>query len=191
MGYKENILLGGAMLLFGVTAFIVGKREQKQEQATGNNTTGNNTINNSTMNNSSLPRGYRNNNPLNLRINKNNNWLGKVANNTDGAFEQFTSMAYGYRAAFIVIRNYINKYGLNTVSKIISKWAPAVENNTTGYIQRVCSISGLSASTVVNPTDKTTMTKLVYAMSIVENGNTPQPDEDAITSGWNLYTSTL
>ena len=41
-------------------------------------------------------RGYRNNNPLNLRI-SNNAWKGKIpaSQNTDGAFEQFQTMAKG------------------------------------------------------------------------------------------------
>ena len=49
-----------------------------------------------------MTRGYRNNNPLNIRIDKKNPWLGRVIPNTDGEFEQFTSMAYGYRAAMVL-----------------------------------------------------------------------------------------
>ncbi len=60
--------------------------------------------------NTNLPRGYRNNNPLNLRISS-SSWLGKVADNTDGVFEQFSDIRYGYRAAIKTIRNYITRYG--------------------------------------------------------------------------------
>ena len=52
-----------------------------------------------------IPRGIRNNNPLNLRVG--NNWKGEVSQPTDHTFEQFTEMKWGVRAAFIVLRNYI------------------------------------------------------------------------------------
>ena len=74
-----------------------------------------------------IPRGIRNNNPLNLRVG--NNWKGEVSQPTDHTFEQFTEMKWGVRAAFIVLRNYIKRHKLNTVRKIISRWAPANENN--------------------------------------------------------------
>ena len=49
------------------------------------------TNNTSTSNSgNTLPRGYRNNNPLNIRINSANNWAGKVSPNNDGNFAQFT-----------------------------------------------------------------------------------------------------
>lgn len=132
-----------------------------------------------------LPRGYRNNNPLNIRISS-SNWLGKVTPNTDGSFEQFTSMAYGYRAAFVLIRNYINLYGLRTVSDIISRWAPNNENNTSGYISRVCKTTGFSPDTVISPNSYDQMSKLVYAMAIVENGTNPMPKWSEIQNGWQL-----
>lgn len=135
--------------------------------------------------NKSLPRGYRNNNPLNIRYNTANNWVGKVLPNTDGAFEQFKDMSYGYRAALYLIRKYIGQ-GNNTVSSVISKWAPATENNTSGYITRVCNTTGYLPGTVLSASDKEQLCKLVYAMAIVENGNTPLPDMSEIYEGWSL-----
>lgn len=136
--------------------------------------------------NSNLPRGYRNNNPLNIRYSKSNSWLGKVVPNTDGSFEQFTSMQYGYRAALYLIRRYIAA-GNNTVEGIISKWAPATENNTQRYIQRVCSTTGYTADTVINAYSKEQMCNLVYAMAIVENGNVSgHPDMNTIYQAYNL-----
>jgi hypothetical protein len=48
-----------------------------------------------------IPRGIRNNNPLNLRVG--NNWKGEVSQPTDHTFEQFTEMKWvvrtGYRLA--------------------------------------------------------------------------------------------
>lgn len=133
-----------------------------------------------------LPRGYRNNNPLNIRYNSANNWDGKVANNTDGVFEQFVSMEYGYRAALKLIRNYITKYDLNTVGQIISKWAPDSENDTTAYISRVCSTTGWLPTKEIDPYSMQDMCDLVYAMAIVENGSTILPDYTQIYKGWEM-----
>ena len=138
-----------------------------------------------------LPRGYRNNNPLNIRISS-NAWKGKVPQNTDGAFEQFVDMTYGYRAALATMRTYIKKYGCNTVEKIINRWAPPSENNTLAYIKHVCENAGLTPDTIVARDDKDTLTKMAYAMSIIENGNTEYtrmmglPNMEIINEGWRL-----
>lgn len=139
-----------------------------------------------TKTDSTLPRGYRNNNPLNIRYNKSNRWLGAVAKNTDGTFEQFTTMAYGYRAAMLLLRKYINQYGLHSVAEIINRWAPPAENNTSGYISRVIGINGWTAAKEIDPQSKDDMTQLVYAMAIVENGNALLPNRSEINQGWNL-----
>ena len=117
-----------------------------------------------------LPRGYRNNNPLNIDYKTFNAWKGKVLPNTDGRFEQFENLAYGYRAALVLLRNYIKKYGCNTIAKIIARWAPENENNTSGYISRVCEMLGLPANTPVSVNNKELLCAMAYAMSIVENG---------------------
>ncbi len=132
-----------------------------------------------------LPRGYRNNNPLNIRLNPANAWKGKVLPNTDGTFEQFVSKPYGYRAAFVTLRNYI-KNGYNTIASIIGRWAPQNENNTDGYITTVCSITGYTPYIIVERTDKELLSDLVYAMAIVENGYIPLPNKNEIEQGWNL-----
>lgn len=135
--------------------------------------------------NSNLPRGYRNNNPLNLRISP-NRWLGKVTDNTDGTFEQFSEMKYGYRAAIKTIQTYINKYGCRTLEQIISRWAPANENNTAAYIANVSHRTGFAPSATIDPHSRTQLTALAAAMSVSENGSTPAPDLSAIQDGWNI-----
>ena len=137
-----------------------------------------------------LPRGYRNNNPLNIRFNSHNNWTGKILPNTDGVFEQFRTPEYGYRAALKLIQNYI-KAGTNTVAAIISKWAPNNENNTTNYINRVCTMTQFVPSTVLSANDKESLCKLVYAMAIVENGIvSSQPVMAEIEDGWSMLLKT-
>lgn len=149
---------------------------------------------------STLPRGYRNNNPLNIRYSAANNWQGKALPNTDknNTFEQFITMPYGYRAALKLLQNYINKYGCNTIAKIIQKWAPPTENNTQNYITNVCNLiktnfgRTVSADTEVLAANGELLRQMVYAMSIIENGNTAAtreaglPSMEAIQNGWNL-----
>ncbi len=137
--------------------------------------------------NTSLPRGYRNNNPLNIRISS-NAWKGKVPldDNTDGTFEQFRTMAYGYRAAMKLIQTYIRKYNCNTLAKIISRWAPPSENYTASYITNVASRMGLNPTDYINPNNRFQMTELVRAMSYSENGTKIEPDDAAIQEAWTL-----
>lgn len=114
------------------------------------------------------PRGIRNNNPLNIRVG--NKWVGEVKSPTDPSFEQFTCMPYGLRAAFIILRRYIEVYKLNTISKIVSRWAPSSENNTLAYIRRVSISMIYDADAPISFNDKPRMIALVKAMCIVECG---------------------
>lgn len=124
-------------------------------------------------------RGFRNNNWLNIRI-SNNNWQGKIANNTDGQFEQFETPELGIRAATRNIRTY-GQRGLQTVKDIISTWAPASENNTASYIQNVASRMGVDPNQTLDLNDTDTMVKLISAMTISENGRAG--DESIIRRG--------
>lgn len=129
-----------------------------------------------------VPRGIRNNNPLNIRIG--NTWLGERDNPTDQDFEEFVTMEYGLRAAFLILRRYIRRYGKNTVTSIVSTWAPSSENNTLKYIDTVCHRTGLTPTQPIAYEDKTTMCKLVAAMAFVECG---QPiDEKKIEKAFDM-----
>lgn len=127
------------------------------------------------MTNSKIPRGIRNNNPLNIRVG--NTWLGEVTNPTDNEFEQFVHVCYGLRAGFILLKRYINRYKLNTIEKIISRWAPHNENNTRSYINQVARGMNINPDTPLLYEDKDTMCALVYEMVYVENGQHIQMSE--------------
>ena len=120
------------------------------------------------MNKKPIPRGIRNNNPLNIRVG--NVWLGEVPNPTDNEFEQFVSMFYGLRAGFILLRRYIRRYHLTTVPDIIPRWAPGSENNTVKYIDTVCQLSGIAPDAQIKYEDEETLVNLVDAMILVECG---------------------
>lgn len=129
-----------------------------------------------------IPRGIRNNNPLNIRIG--NVWLGEVPNPTDNAFEQFCTMEYGIRAAFVILRRYIRRYGKNTIRSIISTWAPETENKTDSYITTVATAMGIDSNAPIDYADVDTMVKLVASMAMVECGQ-PIPEEK-IRKGYDM-----
>lgn len=125
----------------------------------------------------SVPRGLRNNNPLNIRIG--NSWLGERApwDCTDPEFEEFVSMIYGLRAAFCVIRRYIRHYHRQTIRQIITSWAPANENDTERYVQLVSRETGISPDDKILYEDKPTMCALVRAMAHMEVGKSLPLDD--------------
>lgn len=129
-----------------------------------------------------IPRGIRNNNPLNIRIG--NVWLGEVRDPTDPDFEQFISMIYGVRAGFVLIRRYIRHYHRTTIPQVIAAWAPSNENNTTAYIDKVCQVSGIERDVQLKFEDEDQMVALVDAMILVECGQHIQ--EKIIRDGYHF-----
>lgn len=128
-------------------------------------------------------RGYRNNNPGNIRING-DKFQGEVIPSQDKEFKQFESMAYGYRAIFKILRNYQINYKLNTIRQMISRWAPKKENDTANYISVVSERSGIPADDPIRTDNREMMIRIVSAMSRVENGI--DADIVDIIDGWNL-----
>lgn len=121
-------------------------------------------------------RGIRNNNPGNLVI-TNIDWKGKVpvSKNTDGKFEQFTQPLWGIRAMFMDIRGDIEKDGLNTIRKLITAYAPKIENNTAAYIQAVVNRVGIGADARIMPAHYLSLLK-----AIIHHENGKQPYSDAL-----------
>lgn len=135
------------------------------------------------MEKKSMPRGLRNNNPLNIRINT-DKFVGEVRPSQDKAFKQFDTMAHGYRAAFRVLRTYINNYKCDTIRKIISRWAPKNENHTENYIKVVSERSGITADEPILADNREMMIRIVAAMSFVENGLEAVMSD--VIRGWEL-----
>ena len=114
-------------------------------------------------------RGIRNNNPLNIR-HSTNRWQGMAKRQTDRAFVQFTARKYGYRAAFVLIRNYIGLHNANTIGKIIARWAPSSDgNDTQSYIRFVSKTSGIEVDTPLRFADQKSMVAIVKSMAQVES----------------------
>lgn len=127
------------------------------------------------------PRGLRNCNPGNIRITK-DKWQGLRPVQEDKEFFQFTEMKWGYRALIKTLQNYHRLHGCRTIADFINRWAPKHENNTSGYISRVCKEMQVPTTYVPNVDDKTTMCAFAAAISQVENG-IPAVMSD-VESGW-------
>lgn len=115
-----------------------------------------------------LALGIRNNNPGNL-VKTNITWLGKIPNGTDAKFEQFTSIEYGIRAMCLDLVSDIRK-GKNTLTKLITEYAPPSENNTSAYIDKVAKSMGLRPSDELVKVNGDFLAKLARAIIDVENG---------------------
>jgi hypothetical protein len=128
-------------------------------------------------------RGLRNNNPLNIRHNA-DNFKGEIKGR-DTSFKTFSSMPYGYRAAFVTLGTYLSR-GWNTIEKIITKWAPPTENNTESYFAHVERWSGVPRNKELTARDGSDYILIVAAMSFVENGQ--NADISAVHAGFKLQT---
>lgn len=115
-------------------------------------------------------RGIRNNNPGNLRA-------SRLASGKDDGFSTFATMVDGYRAMAEQLKMYWNA-GLDNVASIVTKYAPASENNTSAYIDSVVSsmrkdlgTKELVATTSLDLGDRRVLKSLVDAMIDHENGS--------------------
>lgn len=115
-------------------------------------------------------RGIRNNNPGNIRL-SGTTWQGQVPpdQQTDTDFVQFTDARWGIRAMARILNNYALR-GINTVSGIISTWAPPTENKTAAYINAVADDLHVSPNAVVTDALKPS---LIAAIIRHENGQQP------------------
>ena len=128
-------------------------------------------------------RGIRNCNPGNIRNSK-TKYLGEVRPSRDAAFKQFETMAWGYRAMFVLLHTY-SRNGYRTLRQMITRYAPPVENHTENYIAHVSRRVDLFADTPLDTLDPAVMIPVVTAMSRMENGMEAVDAE--VREGWRLF----
>ena len=131
-----------------------------------------------------MSRGLSNCNPGNIRQSK-VRYKGEVQPSRDPAFKQFESLAWGYRAVFVLLHTYRVRHGLRTVRGMISRWAPPVENHTEAYIRAVAADTGIDPDEPLDTLDPATMIPLAAAISRVENGTAA--DRGEIERGGALF----
>lgn len=122
------------------------------------------------------PRGVRNNNPGNIRKSA-DDWQGLEPDDrqTDPAFFRFTSAHFGIRAMARILLNYQSKRGLNTLRKLIDRWAPPVENNTSSYVNHVAAFAHVDPDAEINLRAPGLLAAIVTGMIIHENGGSFYP----------------
>jgi len=119
------------------------------------------------------PRGVRNRNPGNIRKSA-DDWLGLSDNQDDPSFFVFTEPVYGLRAIAKIVLKYQRKCGLDTVRKIIDRWAPPTENDTASYAEAVAHDIGISPDEHVDfVANRNRLVSLVAAIVRHENGQNP------------------
>ena len=124
-------------------------------------------------------RGWRNNNPVNIR--RGEKWYGLRHTQTDVDFCQFITQDFGYRAAAKVLKSYwrlFSQQGIAfSVINILLRWAPASENNVNMYCNGVYRLLTGSPYTPppdlpspVTPEGAKCVGRLLAAMTCVECG---------------------
>lgn len=153
------------MFDFILSFFKKSKKVEKKENAMG-------------IDLSIAPRGIRNNNPGNIDFNPINKWKGlnPKTKELDSRFCVFISAEYGLRALMIVLKNYQKKHNLNTISKIINRWAPSCENNSSAYVCHVAKEMNVKDNEYIDLSDRKTLIALAKAIVIHENGVQPYAD---------------
>ena len=144
-----------------------------------------------------MTRGIKNNNPLNIRRGT-SRWVGRREIVTDKEFEEFTSMAFGYRAAWKLMDTYrmrLRHAGKSfTLENIIHRWAPPEDgNDTTAYIRTVIRLLDYKVAgrqplpEPLSPEGHTIFSHILAAMTCVECGITmKEVDRRSIEKGWNM-----
>lgn len=122
-----------------------------------------------------LTRGIRNNNPGNIRHDTDGvcDWIGVNCNEhkKDKSFCTFNSMELGCRALIKLLMTYYRKYKCDTITKIISRWAPSNENDTNSYIKFVAKQVGIDPTFVLYLDDNMYLyLEIAKAIAYYENG---------------------
>lgn len=103
------------------------------------------------------------NNPLNLR------YAGQDGATNANGFAAFQTPEAGIAAA----KNQFSinaSRGINTLSGLVSSWAPPNENDTAAYITNVSKATGIPPNAKIDLNDPAIQAKLIPAMSLMENG---------------------
>lgn len=81
------------------------------------------------------------NNIFNIRHAAQTKWTGQIGQNK--GFVEFDTREHAIRAWLVLMRTYRKKYGCDTIEKIITSFAPPIENNTRAYINFCVGYTGL------------------------------------------------
>jgi hypothetical protein len=123
---------------------------------------------------SEATRGERNNNPGNIDFHPSNAWHGQLGLELDHAparFARFDCAENGIRALAKILLHYDRAEHLETVRAIVSKWAPAIENDSGSYVADLDRRLGIAADDRLDLADPAILGRLVTGIIIHENGH--------------------
>lgn len=132
------------------------------------------------INKNRLPVGLKFKNPLNIKRDVNNHWLGKDEKNLV-VLEKFNSFFFGFRAGFKMIRKAVRWRGCNTLRKLLMKWTPEQENGQEIMMQHIYFVAShldISPDARLDYRNKALMCELVYWIMIFESGHAECVIED-------------
>jgi hypothetical protein len=130
-----------------------------------------------------IPLGVRRNNPGNIDFNPACIWEGLVMPHDGHRFCYFKAPEYGIRAMGKLISNYYNLKRhtdgskIDTIEKVIHRWAPPHENHTNIYAKFVAERCGVVYTDKIVLTEPVMLVKLVKSIIRFENGYEPYSDE--------------
>lgn len=126
--------------------------------------------------------GYKGCNPLNVKV-FGNNWNGLVGQDERG-HGIFSRPEEGIRAGVKVLQSYSNKYGINTIEGIISRFAAADPATLRAYVDNVSHASGFAPDEQLDVKNPEVLRKIIPPMIRQEIGDIPYSDE-TISTGIN------
>lgn len=118
----------------------------------------------------SVPRGIRNNNPLNISYVPGQQ--GAVG--SDGRFGIYGSQEEGIASAERQLLRYQDR-GIDTLTKVLNKWAPSSENNTAAYISTVARDTGIDPNEKVDFRNRQQAAAIIASMARHETGRKLDP----------------
>lgn len=119
--------------------------------------------------------GYKGCNPLNVKV-FGNKWRGLIGQDERG-HAIFSRPEEGIRAGVKVIQTYANKYGLNTIEGILSRFAAADSLTMGAYVDNVSHASGYAPNEPLDVKDPEVFKRIIPAMIQQEIGGVPYSDE--------------
>lgn len=124
-----------------------------------------------------LSRAERNNNPGNLEF---RGQRGATREDGEGRFAKFGSAEEGVAALARQLQLYGSR-GIDTIEEIISKYAPASENNTSAYINAMVNRLKVSANQQLDLNDPQVLSGLIQGISRHEAGRSFLSDQQVMT----------
>lgn len=119
--------------------------------------------------------GYRCCNPLNVKV-FGNKWNGLIGQDERG-HGIFSRPEEGIRAGVKVLQSYSNKYGINTIEGIISRFAAADPATLRAYVDNVSHASGYAPDEQLDVKNPDVLRKIIPPMIRQEIGDVPYSDE--------------